>query len=73
MNRLDLSTRMQSQLAAMDEFSKFKEEVASTKTNKLSTNMGNSRLYQKPYKADDFDFVAYPPGWHVPHFVKFSD
>jgi hypothetical protein len=33
--------------------------------------MGNSRLYQKPYKAD-FDLMAYPPGWRVPDFIKFS-
>jgi hypothetical protein len=33
--------------------------------------MGNSRLYQKPYE-DDFDLIAYPPGWCVPDFVKFS-
>jgi hypothetical protein len=39
--------------------------------NKLGIDMGNSRLYQKPYKAD-FDLMAYPPGWRVPDFVKFS-
>jgi hypothetical protein len=33
--------------------------------------MGNSRLYQKPYKAD-FDLLAYPLGWRVPDFIKFS-
>jgi hypothetical protein len=33
--------------------------------------MGNSRLYQKPYKAD-FDLMAYPLGWCVPGFVIFS-
>jgi hypothetical protein len=33
--------------------------------------MGNSMLYQKPYKAD-FDLMAYPPGWCVPDFIKFS-
>jgi hypothetical protein len=27
--------------------------------NKFGIDMGNSRLYQKPYKAD-FDFMAYP-------------
>jgi hypothetical protein len=27
--------------------------------NKFGVDMGNSRLYQKPYKAD-FDLMAYP-------------
>jgi hypothetical protein len=33
--------------------------------------MGNSRLYQKPYKVD-FDLIAYPPSWRVSDFIKFS-
>jgi hypothetical protein len=33
--------------------------------------MGNTRLYQKPYRAF-FDYVAFPPGWRMPDFVKFS-
>jgi hypothetical protein len=36
--------------------------------NKFGIDMGNSRLYQKPYKAD-FDLMAYPPGWRVPDFI----
>jgi hypothetical protein len=47
-NRVDLSAARQSQLAAMDEFNKFKEEVASMVKNKFDINMGNSRLYQNP-------------------------
>jgi hypothetical protein len=39
--------------------------------NKLGVDMGNTRLYQKLYRAD-FDFVAFPPGWCMPDFVKFS-
>jgi hypothetical protein len=70
-NRVDLSTARQSQLAAMDELNKFKEQVASMVKNKFGIDMGNSRLYQKTYKAD-FDLMAYPPGWRVPDFIKFS-
>jgi hypothetical protein len=40
-------------------FPNFKEEVASMVKNKLNIDMGNSRLYQKPYKAD-FGLMAYP-------------
>jgi hypothetical protein len=39
--------------------------------NKLGVDMGNTRLYQKPYRAD-FDYVAFPLGWRMPDFVKFS-
>jgi hypothetical protein len=49
-NRVDLSATMQSQLAIMDEFNKFKEEIASMVKNKLGIDTDNSRLYQKPYK-----------------------
>jgi hypothetical protein len=59
-NRLDLSATMQSQVDDMSEFSKFKEEVVSMVKNKIGIDMGNSRLYQKPYEAD-FDLIAYPP------------
>jgi hypothetical protein len=70
-NKVDLLAARQSQLAAIDELNKFKEQVASMVKNKFGIDMGNSRLYQKPYKAD-FDLMAYPPGWHVPDFIKFS-
>jgi hypothetical protein len=33
--------------------------------------MGNTRLYQKLYRAD-FDYVAFPPGWRMPDFVKYN-
>jgi hypothetical protein len=36
--------------------------------NKFDIDMGNSRLYQKPYEAD-FDLMAYPHGWRVPDFI----
>jgi hypothetical protein len=49
----------------------FKEKVANMMRNKLGVDMGNTRLYQKPYRAD-FDYVAFPPGWCMPDFVKFS-
>jgi hypothetical protein len=62
---------MQSQLAAMNELAQFKEEIANMMKNKLGVDMGNTRLYQKPYRAD-FDYVAFPSGWHMPDFVKFS-
>jgi hypothetical protein len=39
--------------------------------NKFSIDIGNSRLYQKPYKAE-FDLTVYPTGWRVPDFIKFS-
>jgi hypothetical protein len=70
-SRVDLSATRQSQLAIMDELNKFKEQVASMVKNKFGINMGNSRLYQKPYKAD-FDLMAYPLGWRIPDFIKFS-
>jgi hypothetical protein len=70
-NRVDLSATRQSQLAAIDEFNKIKEQVAGMVKNKFVIDIGKSRLYQKPYKAD-FDIMAYPPGWHVPDFIKFS-
>jgi hypothetical protein len=46
-NRVDLSTTMQSQLATMSEFSKCKEKVASMVKNKLGIDMSNSRKYHK--------------------------
>jgi hypothetical protein len=70
-NKVDLSATRQSQLAAMNELNKFKEQVASMVKNKFGIDMGNSRLYQKPYKAE-FDLMAYPLGWRVPDFIKFS-
>jgi hypothetical protein len=57
--RVDLSAARQSQLAAIDELNKFKEQVASMVKNKFGVDMGSSRLYQKPYKAE-FDLMAYP-------------
>jgi hypothetical protein len=62
---------MQSKLAARNELAQFKEEIANMMKNKLCVDMGNTRLYQKPYRAD-FDYVAFPPGWRMPDFVKFS-
>jgi hypothetical protein len=62
---------MQSQLAARNELTQFKEEIANMMKNKLGVDMSNTRLYQKPYRAD-FDYVAFPPGWRMPDFVKFS-
>jgi hypothetical protein len=50
-NKVELSAARQSQLAAIDELNKFKEQVASMVKNKFGIDMGNSRLYQKPYKA----------------------
>jgi hypothetical protein len=47
-NRVDLSVSMQSQLAARNEFSQFKEEVANMMRNKHNVDMGITRLYQKP-------------------------
>jgi hypothetical protein len=65
------TTAMQSQLAARNELAKFKEEIANMMKNKLGVDMGNTRLYQKPYRTD-FDYVALPPGWCMPDFVKSS-
>jgi hypothetical protein len=62
-NKVDLSAARQSQLAAIDELNEYKEQVASMIKNKFGINMGSSRLYQKPYKAE-FDLMAYPP-WLV--------
>jgi hypothetical protein len=71
MNRVDLSAERQSQPAAIDELNKFKEQVASMVKNKFDIDMDNSRLYQRPYKAE-FDLMSYPPGWLIPDFIKFS-
>jgi hypothetical protein len=62
---------MQSQLAARSELAQFKEEIANMMKNNLGVDMGNTRLYQKPYRTD-FDYVAFPPSWRMPDFVKFS-
>jgi hypothetical protein len=62
---------MQPHLAARNELAQFKEEIANMMKKKLGVDMGNTRLYQKPYR-DDFDYVAFPPGWRMPDFVKFS-
>jgi hypothetical protein len=62
---------MQSQLAARNELAQFKEDIANMMKNKLGVDMGNTRLYQKPYRAN-FDYVDFPPGWRMPDFVKFS-
>jgi hypothetical protein len=67
-NKVDLSAARQSQLAAIDELNKFREQVASMVKNKFGIDMGNSRLCQKRYKAE-FDLMAYPPGWRVPDFL----
>jgi hypothetical protein len=58
-DRVDLSTAMQSQLAARNEFAQFKKEVPNMMRNKLDVDMGTTRLYQKPYRAD-FDSMAFP-------------
>jgi hypothetical protein len=62
---------MRSQLAARNELAQFKEEIANMMKNKLDVDISNTRLYQKPYRAD-FDYMAFPPGWRMPDFVKFS-
>jgi hypothetical protein len=41
MNRVDLSVARKSQLGAMDELNKFKEQVASMVKNKFGIDMGN--------------------------------
>jgi hypothetical protein len=64
------SAAMRSQLAARNEFAQFKEEVANMMRNSLGVDMGTTKLYQKPYRAD-FDYVAFL-GWRMPDFVKFS-
>jgi hypothetical protein len=58
-NRVYLSAARQSQLGVIDELNKFKEQVASMVKNKFGIDMGSSKLYQKPYKAE-FDVMAYP-------------
>jgi hypothetical protein len=50
---------MQSQLPARSELAQFKEEISNMMKNKLDVDMGNTRLYQKPYRAD-FDYVTFP-------------
>jgi hypothetical protein len=69
-NNLRIAT-MQSQLAARNELTQFKEEIANIIKNKLGVDMGTTRLYRKPYR-DDFDYVAFSSGWCMPDFVKFS-
>jgi hypothetical protein len=43
---------MQSQLAARNELTQFKEEIANMMKNKLGVDMGNTILSQKPYTAN---------------------
>jgi hypothetical protein len=38
---------------------------------RLGVDIGNTRLYQKPYDAS-FDSVSFPYGWRMPNFIKFS-
>jgi hypothetical protein len=63
---------MQSQLATRNELAQFKEEVANMMRNKLVVYMGNTRLYQKPYKAD-LDYVALPLVGVCPTLLKNFD
>jgi hypothetical protein len=70
-NKVDLSAARKSQLAAIGELNKFKEQVSSMVKNKFGIDMGSFRLYQKPYKAE-FDIMAYPHGLRVHDFIKFS-
>jgi hypothetical protein len=65
------TTAMQSQLAARNELTQFKEEIANMMKNRLGVDMGDTILYQNPYRAD-FDYVAFPLGCLMPDFVKFS-
>ena len=53
------------------DLAKLKEDLAGGMKTKLGVDVGNSRLYQKPYPAE-FYLVSYPTGWSVPDFVKFS-
>jgi hypothetical protein len=62
---------LQTQLAARNELTQYKEEIVNMMKTKLGVDMGNTRLYQKPYRAH-FDYVAFPLGWRMPDFVKFS-
>jgi hypothetical protein len=57
--RLSMSAPLQSQLAARNEFAQFKEKVANMMKNKLGIDLGNTKLYQEPYRAD-FDYAAFP-------------
>jgi hypothetical protein len=70
MNNLRTAAK-QSQLAARNESAQFKEEIANMMKNKLDVDMGNTRLYRKPYRAD-YDYVAFPLSCRMPDFVKFS-
>jgi len=53
------------------DFSRFKEDLANMIKTKLGVDMGNSRLYQKPY-TPEFDFISYSVCWCVPEFMKFN-
>ena len=53
------------------DFSRFKEDLANMIKTKLGVDMGNSRLYQKPY-TPEFDFISYSVGCCVPEFMKFN-
>ena len=52
------------------DLARFKEDLFGMMKTKLGVDMGNSRLYQKPYSAK-FYLVSYPIGCRFPDFVKF--
>jgi hypothetical protein len=52
-------------------FNRFKEELANVVKTKLSVDIGNTNLYQKPYDPE-FDRFPLPHGWRMPDLTKFS-
>jgi len=70
-NTMNALSTMQYRPTFDSEFARTKEELAGIMKKKLGIDMGTTRLYQKPYKAE-FDNVPYPQGWRIPDFVKFS-
>ena len=69
-HRLAYATQASTRGRCEADLVRLKEDLANMMKTKLGVDMGNSKLYQKPYLAE-FDLVSYPTGWSVPEFVKF--
>jgi hypothetical protein len=53
------------------EFNRFKEDLANVVKTKLSVDIGNTNLYQKPNDPEFYRFPL-PRGWCMPDLIKFS-
>jgi hypothetical protein len=73
LNKVNLENRQPSQPNYPNwvEFNRFKEDLANVVKTKLGVDIGNTKLYQKPYDPE-FDRVPLLCGWRMPDLIKFS-